>query len=174
MHQCLIGLDPASFRNLGFATVTYAESNGILKELEIKTGTIVLDKVIEPWQALWPIFHFTDSFIGNISANMMIVEKTSSFSGGFVTGQVSNCIGSILAACGKNNLPVQFVYPTHVKKVITGKGKATKIEMRRSVIKFVEKYTGKKIKFDSEHSCDALSNILCWMIDKQILENPNA
>lgn len=170
----IVGFDPASVRNVGWAHVVITENDNGIEKLEIKAGTLVIEQVDDPWQALWPMFFFADTFIQESKPELVIMEKTSSFSGGFITGQVSNSMGAILAACGKNQCTVQFVYPSHVKKVIVGKGRATKSEMKRSVAALIEKYVGKKPKFDSEHAYDALGNVFCWLLENKFLgENWN-
>lgn len=169
--QCIVSADPASYKNLGVSKFTFAGDN----KFEIEAATLVLSNVTQsdPWLALWPTFQFFDEFITKNDPDLVIIEKTSSFSGSFITGQISNISGVLLAVCGKHECDVQFVYPTHVKKVITGKGKATKIQMKRSVSELIEKYTGQKMKFDSEHAYDACGNIFCWLIDNGLLGDAN-
>lgn len=170
----IAAFDPASYRNLGWSVMDVKEtkSKGIEK-LDVAAGTFVMPKVDQPWQMLWPLFTVVEQFFENKKPDLVIIEKTSSFAGGFITGQVSNCIGVILACCGKFSIPVTFVYPSHVKKVIVGKGKATKTEIKKAVAQTLAEVTGadeKQIKFDSEHAYDAVANILCFMIDEGFLE----
>lgn len=166
MHTTILSFDPASVRNIGWSLVNIDEIQGESR-ISCETGTITIDKVEESWHALWPMFTLVDAILSSKSPNLIIVEKTSSFAGGFVTGQVSNCIGVILACCGKHDLPVSFVFPTHVKKVITGNGRATKSQIKNSVKNFLLKATGEEIKFDSEHACDATANIICWLTENK-------
>lgn len=166
----ILSFDPASYRNIGWSLFHIKEGpNG--DQLSCQAGTIVIEKVLEPWHALWPMFVNIDAVLGNQSPEIIIIEKTSSFSGGFVTGQVSNCTGVILACCGKYELPVDFVYPTHVKKVVSGNGRATKAQMKKSVRDFIFKITGETIKFDSEHACDATANIICWLMENKMAKD---
>jgi len=140
---------------------------GICQDLNCVAGTVVLPTVESPWQALWPMFIAVDTILADKKPDLVVVEKTSSFSGGFVTGQVSNCMGVILACCGKHELPVLFVYPSHVKKVMTGKGRATKGQMKKSVKNVLSEF-GCETKFDSEHACDATANILALLKEKAL------
>jgi len=168
----VLSFDPASVRNLGWSLVEVDEvDKDVCQEFRCEAGTIVLPKVTEPWEALWPMFVSVDTTLLAQKPELIIIEKTSSFAGGFVTGQVSNCIGVILACCGKHELPVSFVYPSHVKKVVTGNGRATKSQMKKRVQQLVSDLSGGKIiKFDSEHACDATANILCWLIENEMIE----
>lgn len=169
----IAAFDPASYRNMGWSVMNVTEKNQKISKIDVVAGTFTMPKVDQPWQMLWPLFTIVDQFYEKQKPDLVIIEKTSSFAGGFITGQVSNTIGVILACCGKYNIPVQFVYPSHVKKVITGKGKATKTQMKKAVTTQLSEITGvaqKDLKFDSEHAYDAVANILCFLIDEGFLE----
>lgn len=168
----ILSFDPASKKNVGWSIVSFVQTEKDFQLDAVNGGTFVTNH-IEPWQTLWPVFQFADSVINFHKPDYIVMEKTSSFSGGFVTGQVSNCMGAILAACGKHNSKVSFVFPTHVKKVVTGKGKATKTMMKRSVSSFVLKYLNITLKLDSDHAYDALGNIICWLTDSGYLVGEN-
>lgn len=161
----IIGFDPASTRNLGWSVV---EINN--KEISCVAGTFVIPTVDDKWKAYWPMFIMVDDLLSQDNVDTVIVEQTSAFSGGFVTGQVSHCLGVIFAACGKNDTNVNSVYPTHVKKVITDNGRAKKAEMKKHTKKILENLGVKDTKFDSPHAYDAAANILCWLFDKKIIE----
>ena len=154
----ILGFDPASYRNLGWSSV---------EKTNIQSGTIIFQDVEEPWHVLWPLFEEVNDLISAIQPQFAIIEKTSSFSGGFVTGQVSNCMGVILCCCRKNQLPVHFVYPTHVKKVVANNGRATKSQLRKELKKMWYNFLKKELKFDSDHACDALANITAWILDQK-------
>lgn len=158
-----VSFDPASKKNLGWAKLDFIDG----KIDNYEAGTLVLDATDEPWQVCWPMFGFVDETISKYQPDLVICERTSAFSGSFITGQISSCMGVIFACCGKYNLKMKQVYPTHVKKQVTGKGKCTKKQMEKAVKNIV-----KDIKSDisnaSEHAYDALANILCYMIDEKL------
>lgn len=164
----IISFDPSSYKNLGNC-IARVQGN----EVSFAASTLVLKDIVEPWHSLWPVFYFADTLLEQEKPDIIILEKTSSFSGGFVTGQVSNTSGCLLAAAGKHKIDVVFVYPSHVKKVVSGKGRATKSQMKKSAVKLMDHIGLKQIKFDSEHSCDALCNILCWMIENNFISKPD-
>lgn len=158
----ICSFDPSSTRNLGYAV---AKLENIEKELysEITAGTFILEAKEEKPLLLWSVFSIVDSFLLENCPDLVVIEQTGSFSGGFITSQISNCIGVILSCCGKHKIKVITVYPTHVKKIITGKGKATKSEMRKSVIGLLQQLKITNTKYNEEHAYDAIANILTFM-----------
>lgn len=166
----ILGFDPASTRNIGWSVITIKKQPkkaSVLKDW--LCGTFVMEPVEQKWQVLWPMFVIVNSFIENQKPDLVILEKTSQFAGGFITGQVSQCMGVIYAACGKNNCKVEFAYPTSVKKIVTGNGRAKKGDIKRSVSEFLNNHGIKGVKFDSEHAADASATILYWLIKKEII-----
>jgi len=155
MKNKIIGFDPASVRNLGWSRVHTEDT----KVVQCEAGTFVISKVEEPWQSLWPIMQVVDDFLQKESPDFVVVEQTKTF-GGFIGGQVAGCMGVILACCGKYGVDVKFVHPTHLKKILTGSGKATKAQVKNAVIAEINK------KFDSEHAYDAAAVILCYLSDE--------
>ena len=105
----LLGLDPASKRNLGWSAVELSpqKQNPKLICFAIEASTITLPSTKDVWEVQWPLFLSTDALILDQQPDMVIIEKTSHFSGSFVTGQVANCMGTIFAVCGKHNVPVK-------------------------------------------------------------------
>ena len=161
----IIGFDPASYRNLGWSIcITTGKEN---LRLNCISGTFVMpkNKKGKEYEALWPMHLAVDGLLEKQKPDMVIIEKTSSFAGGFITGQVSQGIGVLLSCCVKHGVEVVFVYPSHVKKVMTGKGKATKTQMKDATKDLLSRYCNEPVTFDSAHACDATSNILCWLID---------
>jgi len=159
----LISFDPASSRNLGWAIVE-TDGNQLVR---IEANTYVLPDLPDHWYACWPIFQFADNLLAVENPDIVIVEQTSSFGGGknFVRGQVSHSMGCILAATGKHSRNLEYVFPTHVKKVVTDNGKASKSVMKKAAAMY---NNGEKIK--SEHAADALCNIVCYLVDQNIIE----
>lgn len=174
MHMVtVIGFDPASHRNLGWALIEYDPEPEKTKVIRCISGTFTFQVYEEPWKALGPMSIMIDEFLVKEEPDLVVVEQTSAFRGGFVTGQVSYCIGVLLASCSRNNLDVGFVYPSHVKKILTGKGRATKAQVRNRV-KVALKHIGAPVptKFDSDHASDATGNVLVWMADEDVFKMP--
>jgi len=159
----ILAFDPASYRNLGWAKATVAE-NGV--------GSFVADTFVTPyihdvWQAYWHIYEFVDELIFTEAPDIVIVEETNKFStksSSFIGGQVSQCMGVIFAVCGHYKTGVEFALPTSVKMTVSGHGKATKIQIRKSVQCFVNELTNEKANYSSEHAYDSVANILYYLI----------
>lgn len=169
----IVSFDPASSRNLGWALANISTD---LKEkttkLSIAAGTFVLPSQADSWRNLGNIRLLTDDFLQKQEPDLVVVEKTSSFAAGFITGQVSQCMGSILASCCLHCDTVEFVLPSHVKKVVSGNGRAKKNEMKKAVLTILQSLGIENAKFDSEHAYDAIANIFCYLIDAGKLVNP--
>lgn len=169
----IIGLDPASTRNIGWSVLSLDKKpSKTAKIASWEGGTFVMPTFEERWMVLWPMFVLADAFIEENKPNLIIVEKTSSFSSGpnnFVAGQVSHCMGVIFAASGKHNIGVEFVYPTSVKKLVAGYGRATKAAVKNATRQLLSEAGLPKVKFDSEHTADATANTLYWLIKNGII-----
>ena len=162
----IASFDPASQKNIGWAVVNLS-SNGIQSCI---ADTFVMPTFDNRWQVYWPMFQVVDDFLGKNKPDLVVIEKTSSFMGGFVSGQVSQCMGTIFAACSKYNINVEFAFPTSVKKIVAGHGKATKTQIKKAVATFILNTIGEKVNFSSEHAYDAVSNILFYLIKNEKIE----
>lgn len=166
----IIGFDPASTRNIGWSSFVLSKKPS--KTAKISSwggGTFVMPVTEEKWHVLWPMFLAVDAFLEEQSPHLVVVEKTSSFAGGFITGQVSQCMGVMLAACAKQKIPVEFVYPTSVKKIVAGHGRATKANLKKAVRKLLTDAGIKDIKFPSDHTADAAANVFYWLIKTGVI-----
>ncbi len=169
----ILGFDPASIRNIGWSVIELTQKPS--KTAKIHNwygGTFVLSCMEERWQVLWPMFVLLDTFLTGKSPDLVILEKTNQFaqkSGGFITGQVSHCMGIIYAVCGKHNVPVEFGFPTSVKKTVAGHGRATKSMVKQATKSILEQNGVDDVKFDSEHMADASATILHCLIQKGVI-----
>jgi len=123
----------------------------------------------EKWQVLWPMFLKIESFLEETNPHLVVMEKTSSFAGGFVTGQVSHCMGVILCLCGKYKVPVEFAYPTSVKKVVAGHGGASKSDLKKATKGLLLAAGVENTKFNSDHTADATANVFYWLIKNSVI-----
>lgn len=170
----IIGFDPASTRNIGWSSFSLSKKpskkpSKTAKICDWSGGTFVMPVTEEKWQVLWPMFLVLESFLEEHNPHMVVVEKTSSFAGGFITGQISQCMGVLLATCGKHKIPVEFVYPTSVKKLVAGHGRATKSQMKKATRKLLVDAGIGDIKFHSDHTADAAASVFYWLIKSEVI-----
>lgn len=166
----IVGFDPASTRNIGWSSFTLSKKpSTTAKIIEWDGGTFVMPVMDEKWQVLWPMFLVVEAFLDELQPHLVVVEKTSSFAGGFITGQVSHCMGVLLAACGKHKMPVEFVYPTSVKKLVAGHGRATKSKVKKATKQHLIDAGVKDPKFHSDHTGDAAASVLYWLIKSEVI-----
>lgn len=52
---------------------------------------------------------------------------------------LSRLVGGIMLACAEHDTPITLIYPSHVKKVFTGRGNASKQDMVEKAKKFIHK-----------------------------------
>jgi len=166
----IIGFDPASTRNIGWSSFLLSKKpSKTTKISEWSGGTFVMPITEEKWQVLWPMFLMVEAFLEEQNPHLVVVEKTSSFAGGFITGQVSHCMGVILAVCGKYKIPVEFVYPTSVKKLVAGHGRATKSVMKKATKALLANAGVEDVKFHSDHTADAAASVFYWLIKTGVI-----
>ena len=174
-NYIITSFDPASTRNIGWSTA-HLDGDPIKKTSNKKVsvegwtcGTFVMPVVEDRWKVLWPMFVVVEAFLNEQEPDLIIVEKTSSFAGGFVTGQVAQCMGVLHAVCGKLEHELESVHPTTVKKTVAGHGRAKKPKVKKSVVALLVSLGIENVKFDSEHAADASANILCWLIKNETI-----
>jgi len=168
----ILAFDPASLRNLGWCFIETKEIKGVVEDLRCVAGTFVAPLVDETWKVLYPMSIAVKGLFNENKPDIVIVEKTSNFAGGFITGQVSNCLGMIYTVCGEFELKLEFVYPSRCKKLVTGNGRAKKGQIKKSVRTILEKFGIQRedSNYGSEHAFDATATALAWLIDKNKLE----
>lgn len=166
----IIGFDPASTRNIGWSSFVLSKKPcKTAKICEWAGGTFVMPIMEEKWQVLWPMFIAIEDFLEEQEPHLVVVEKTSSFAGGFITGQVSHCMGVLLAVCGKYKIPVEFVYPTSVKKIVAGHGRAKKPQVKKATKNLLTNAGVKDVKFHSDHTADAAASVFYWLIKSGVI-----
>jgi Holliday junction resolvasome RuvABC endonuclease subunit len=166
----IVGFDPASTRNIGWSSFSLSKKpSNTAKISKWSGGTFVMPITEEKWQVLWPMFESVNEFLEEQQPHLVVVEKTSSFAGGFITGQVSHCMGVILAVCGKLSIPVEFVYPTSVKKLVAGHGRAPKGKVKKATKNLLIAAGIEDVKFHSDHTADAAASVFYWLIKAGVI-----
>ena len=145
----ILSFDPASRTTLGYAVICKHP-----KRIEYSGYTTVIKGETDA-KRLADVFVFVSQLIETVQPTVIVIERTISFAGSFITGQISQNTGVILCAIGnrQTDIPIEYVYPTSVKKSLTGSGKASKADMKKVVAEYVP-----NISKLSEHAIDALAN----------------
>jgi Holliday junction resolvasome RuvABC endonuclease subunit len=163
----IVSFDPASLANLGWACLCTPENDK--ERYTCEAGTFTFSEASQK-ATLNAVYVVADQFLQDMQPDLVLIEKTSSFSGGFVTGQVSACIGVLLSLCGKYDLDTIELFPTHVKKTVSGSGQAKKPAMKQAVTNVLTSRLGfSSVRFNSEHAYDAVANILSYLIDNNMM-----
>jgi len=165
-YERFLGIDPASYKNIGWGLVVHDSRDHSIKQVFGETYTTASNS-FGP-ESAWELSVFLDAIIQASKPHAIIIERTIQFAGNsFVAGQTNATIGVILSVAGRYCIPCQWVLPTHVKKILTGKGKASKNAIAAAV-KYQLNGTN-QLSDTEEHTYDAVASVLTWLIDNEIL-----
>jgi len=153
---CVVGLDPASYRNNGWAILGLKD--GVL-ELR-KKYTQKMTRPQEDIGRLKDIYDETQAIIKEFSPDAMVVERSMGGGLQFVRNNLSEAVGVVKLVCFMNSVEVYEVSPAHVKKIIAGHGRAKKKHIKANVVA-----TFALAKAGAEHECDAAAFGLCHLVD---------
>jgi len=158
----IIGVDPASERNLGLA-VCHIDDFGKLTTILHKT------EVLPDFETAGGRLNYTygifQKYFDEYEPKILAVELSMGFGKAFVRRNLLENVGVMKLCCFKNGVEVVEIAPKHIKLVVTGSGVAKKNE----VIKGVMDYTGIG-KPNTDHEADALAAIITYLIDVGTLE----
>ena len=150
MENIIMGLDPASFKNMGFCIAK--DSKDLMKIL--KSGTIVFDVDKETKDERFiELEKKLEGLIKEYKIQTIAFERTQ-FGKAFVMSQIYETIGVIKLIAYKNCLTIKEISPMTAKKAITGNGRAKKKEIMQSVIDI---FKINKKNLSSEHEADAIA-----------------
>lgn len=151
----ILGIDPASTRNMGVCVARIYKEN---KKMEIKerftnifnvTNDTKDDRFVELENVILEL-------IKKYNIKKIIYERTI-FGKSFVMSQISENMGVTKLIAKKNDIELVPFSPKSAKLMITGSGKATKKEM----MKAVNDLFGLRPKdLSSDHEADAIS--MCY------------
>lgn len=154
------GMDPSSFRNCGWG-ITRLEG-GKLKLLEKFTQVIKAPEG-NPWENIGRFREIYNEFerISTLHrVRVLCVERSMGMGLAFVRNNLSETVGVVKLCCYDNNILVHECSPSHLKKVVTGHGKAKKKHIKANVVATF----GLK-KAGEEHECDAVALTMSYFVD---------
>ncbi len=122
----------------------------------IDSGTIKTSSKAPLSERLMQIHTVLENVITNHNITHVALEETFQNSNPQSSLKLGHARGVAMLTAGLHNLPCHEVSATHVKKTITGNGRASKEQIMMMV-----KVLLPKAQFDSDHAADALAIAIC-------------
>jgi Holliday junction resolvasome RuvABC endonuclease subunit len=151
----IIGMDPPSSRNCGWAVI-YVRDGEL--ELVEKFTQVLCD---DPLKRLDELYGELDRMVKTYSPVVLCLEYSSGGGLSFVRSGLNEAVGVTKLCCYRNGLPVAEVSPAHLKSVIGGHGRADKNCIMANIAA-----TFSLAKTGVEHECDAVAFAITYMVDK--------
>lgn len=151
MSTIIMGIDPASFKNMGIC-VALSEKQNDMKIIERTTFVFDVDKDTKD-NRFEDLYFRVENIIKKYNVQYIAFERTQ-FGKPFVMSQIYETIGVIKYLAQKYGVKLVEISPMTAKKVITGSGKAKKTEMMKRVN---EIFGLSKKDLSSDHEADAVA-----------------
>jgi crossover junction endodeoxyribonuclease RuvC len=155
MCPIVLGIDPGLLRT-GYAVVEYKSKDPILREAGVLTT-----KETDPLQLrLKSIYDSVQEVIEEFHPDLLVVENLySHFSHPQTAVVMGHARGIIFLCAAHHNLSVSCYAATRIKKSVTGNGRASKLQVQRSIqnIMKLEKLP------DPPDVADAIAVALCHL-----------
>lgn len=153
----VIGMDPASYRNCGWAVLEMTDTK---KPVLLEKFTQVIQREQDDLGRLRDIYEQLAELIKKHRPGHLCLERSMGGGLAFVRNNLSENVGVAKLCAHDNSVKVIEVSPAHLKKVITGHGRAKK----RHIMANVCAEFGLQ-KAGVEHECDAAAIALSYLID---------
>lgn len=114
----------------------------------IGTSIIFSDKKLNSDKRAFELFNNFGLFLKSMKPDKVVIERSVYNQSFPATRTISEVIGYVKLVCDQNNIPYELVHNTSWKKVMVGKGNATKQEILDMVIKKYPEYQRTKITQD--------------------------
>lgn len=162
----ILGIDPGTATTgYGFLTVNSDNSYEVGD-----FGLIETAKEGNPGFRLTEIHTKLSNLIALHKPDVMVMEKLFFFNNAKTVIRVGQAQGIMLLAAAQMNIETVEIAPARIKKVITGSGRAKKIDVQRSLRELlgpkIRSKKHKKTHFDN--AADALAIALCHALYKEI------
>jgi crossover junction endodeoxyribonuclease RuvC len=154
--KVIIGLDPSSYRNCGWAVLKVTNNKLVL--LKKFTQTITRDQ--NDIGRLKDIYDQTQALIDEFKPDGLVVERSMGGGLQFVRNNLSETVGVVKLCCYINNVKVYEVSPAHIKKIIAGHGRAKKPHIKANIVAAFG-----LTKAGPEHECDAAAFAISHLVD---------
>jgi len=138
----ILAIDPGIERT-GWSIFSYSSKSSNKITLE-NYNLISTSKITRLEKRISLIQDNIELLIKNNQIKEIVLEKIFFFKNQKTIIQISQAQGAIMAASGRNNIPVTFLTPLEIKQIVTGYGQADKISVKKKMEIIL------KIKFDRE------------------------
>jgi crossover junction endodeoxyribonuclease RuvC len=146
-----IGID-ASLRGTGIAIVDFSQATPkILFSERIGCG-----RALSFFQCIAKIFGEMDSILSNFHIDAAAIEQTVYVQNHKIAHILGAAKGAIIAALANKGIAMAEYAPLRIKRAVTGVGRASKEQIRRTVCNILNIDT--EISYDE---CDAIAAALC-------------
>ena len=160
----VLGIDPASIRNMGAAILEVNTETRVFKVLW--HSTVVLPDFKTDGARLTHIHDEFEKIVDKYKPTVLSIEFSRGFGQSFVRQNLQESCGVIKMCCHLNDIEVFEPSPNHMKLVIAGSGKAKKADMKI----WVKKIAPDMDKPKTEHEADAVASALTYLIDEDIID----
>lgn len=125
----ILGIDPGLLRT-GYAVIEYDHKKPLIKE----AGILSTKETDSLQMKLKTIYDSVEEVIAEFCPDTMVVENLYSHYSHPVTAVVMGHARGIVFLCAAHkNIPVVCYAATRIKKTITGNGRASKMQVQRSI-----------------------------------------
>jgi crossover junction endodeoxyribonuclease RuvC len=154
--KIVIGLDPSSYRNCGWAVLRLVDNKLVLMKKFTQTITRDQDDI----GRLKDIYDQTQALIDEFKPHALVVERSMGGGMQFVRNNLAETVGVVKLCCFLNKVKVYEVSPAHIKKIIAGHGRAKKPHIKANIVA-----TFGLAKAGPEHECDAAAFAISHLVD---------
>lgn len=153
----VIGMDPPSVRNCGWAVVGVVNNQPVIL---LKTTQQLKAEEKDPAK-LREVYDKLKELIDQYHPTAVCMERSMGAGLNFVRANLSESTGVAKLCAYDNGISVSEISPGHLKKVLTGYGRAKKKDIKTNIVAVFN-----LTKSDTEHECDAAGCALVHLIDQ--------
>jgi len=167
MSHVVMGLDPASTRNMGVAIMSVSKT-GKLKV--IHTETVRFPDCSCDGERLKICYNTIAQFIDDHKISKIYIERSMGMGKVFVRNNLIEMTGSIKMSAHDKKVDLIEISPSHLKKVVTGNGRANKALLQKNIKEYFVNQIGNDSQKRSEHEYDGVGLVLCGVVDEKLLK----
>jgi crossover junction endodeoxyribonuclease RuvC len=167
MNFIVMGLDPASTRNMGMAIMEFNKSG---KMKIIHTETVKFPDCSCDGERLNICYDTIAKNIDKYKVNKICMERSMGMGKIFVRNNLIEMAAAIKMSAFDKSIELAEISPSHLKKVVTGNGRATKSILQKQIKEYFAKQLSNDDTKRSEHEYDAVGLIMCGAVDDNLLK----